>query len=48
VLKAFRFLDSDIYVPLMKPGGPYFAMAWLWSSVTPKAAAELQASHVLA
>src|SRR5215475_4184218 len=42
--EVFRFLDSDIYVPLMKPGGPYFTLARLRSDVTREAAtAELQA-----
>ena len=42
--EVFRFLDSDIYVPLIKPGGPYFTLARLRPGVAPDAAtAELQA-----
>lgn len=41
--ERFRFLDSDVYVPLAKPGGPYWTMLRLKAGVAREAAAaELQ------
>jgi predicted permease len=42
--ERFRFLESDIYVPLTKSGGPFFVMARTKRAVTREAAAsELEA-----
>lgn len=41
--ERFRFLNSDVYVPLTMPGGPYFTMARVKAGVSSKAAsAELE------